>query len=106
MHVAQVYVTRAAQWPCITELYSPFNSSHWNTEVEKRKSGRQPRLIVAILKCTWWRILLHGIMMLTEVCIHRVRNSILLLFSSWNHSIQIELHVDDDMCKYGCIIYT
>ena len=45
------------------------SSSHWNSEIEKSESGRQPRLIVAILKCTWWRILLHGVMMLAEVAV-------------------------------------
>ena len=43
------------------------SSSHWNSEIEKSKSGRQPRLIMAILKCIWRRILLHAVMMLTDV---------------------------------------
>ena len=41
--------------------------SHWRTELQRKKEGKRPRLLVTILKCFWWRILLHGVIFFTEV---------------------------------------
>ena len=40
---------------------------YWENELECKKSGHQPRLLVALVKCLWWRLLLHGLMYSVEV---------------------------------------
>ena len=51
----------------LSELHL-FICRHWNQELERRKKGLKPRLLVALAKCVWWRLLLHGVMFGTEVC--------------------------------------
>lgn len=40
---------------------------HWKTELDRKKSGKKPRLLVAVLKCFWLRIIVHGMCLFSEV---------------------------------------
>ena len=57
---------------CITAylthyLLLMFLLRHWENELERKNSDCQPRLLVALVKCLWWRLLLHGLMYSVEV---------------------------------------
>ncbi|XP_019860381.1 PREDICTED: multidrug resistance-associated protein 4-like [Amphimedon queenslandica] len=47
-------------------LLNKFNK-YWATELQRKKRGMSPRLLVAWFKCFWWRILLHGLFLFGEV---------------------------------------
>ena len=40
---------------------------HWKYELERKKAGKKPRLLLAVLKCLYWRLLMHGTLMFLEV---------------------------------------
>ena len=45
---------------------------YWENELDRKKSGHQPRLLAALVKCLWWRLLLHGLMYSVEVSMSSV----------------------------------
>ena len=40
---------------------------HWEEELERKKNGLRPRLLMVLLKCLWWRLILHGLLFSLEV---------------------------------------
>ena len=40
---------------------------HWKAELERKKRGKKARLLVAVLKCFWFKMLIQGIGMFVEV---------------------------------------
>ena len=40
---------------------------HWRTELDRRKCGKKPRLLIAILKCFWVELLIQGLLLFVEV---------------------------------------
>ena len=42
-------------------------SRHWQYELERHKSGKKPRLFVALIKTSWWRFIVQGILVTLEV---------------------------------------
>ncbi|XP_064381882.1 ATP-binding cassette sub-family C member 4-like isoform X1 [Halichondria panicea] len=47
-------------------LYKKFNK-HWQFELERHNSGKKPRLFMALIKTSWWRFILQGILITFEV---------------------------------------
>ncbi|XP_019850009.1 PREDICTED: multidrug resistance-associated protein 4-like isoform X2 [Amphimedon queenslandica] len=43
-------------------------NKYWSMELQRKKDGRTPRLLVAWLKCTWWRVCIQGLLLFLEVC--------------------------------------
>lgn len=56
-------------------------SRYWDVELKKRENGGTPKMWLAIAKCLWWKILLHGILCATLVGF-LVGQSVLLGFLS------------------------
>ena len=42
-------------------------SRHWQYELERHKSGKKPRLFMALFKTSWWRFIIQGILVTLEV---------------------------------------
>ena len=40
---------------------------YWTIELERRRHGGKARLLVALVKCFWWRLVAQGISILIEV---------------------------------------
>ncbi len=40
---------------------------HWLNEVERRKKGKKPRLLIAVMKCFWRKLFIQGLMLFLEV---------------------------------------
>jgi ATP-binding cassette subfamily C (CFTR/MRP) protein 4 len=49
-------------------LLERFNR-YWSVELERKKNGHSPRLLLVWLKCFWWRIIAQGLLQFTEVAI-------------------------------------
>ena len=40
---------------------------YWQKEIARRKEGKNPRLLIAVMKCYWHKLLLQGLLLFTEV---------------------------------------
>ena len=47
---------------------------YWSYELERRKQSQSPRLLIVILKCFWWRLILHGFLQTLQV--HKCKKTI------------------------------
>ncbi len=58
---------------------------HWQYELERHKSGKNPRLFMALFKTSWWRFIIQGILVTLEVRMHD--NSFVVSISGfgWPH---------------------
>ena len=40
---------------------------YWRVELQRRSVGKKPRLLVAILRCLWFKMVVHNILFFVEV---------------------------------------
>ena len=48
-------------------LICPCLCRYWNYELERKKRGKSPRLLYAVIRCFWLRLCLHGLLLFSEV---------------------------------------
>ncbi len=55
------------------------NARYWKKELSRKLQGKSPRLLVAILKCFWAKLIIQGLLLFSEVCFNTEACSYLLL---------------------------
>lgn len=50
--------------------FSMYFNRFWTIELERKRHGGKPRLMVALMKCFWWRLVLQGLSILVEVLLY------------------------------------
>ncbi len=69
-----------------TAVHSVFHSvcyvyihcRQWQYELERRRRGQKPRLLVAMIKTSWWRFIIQGAIIFLEVIVHSLDIDLLL----------------------------
>ena len=49
------------------KMFCLFMNSYWSVEVKKKELGGKARLWIVIFKCIWFRFLVLGFMLISEV---------------------------------------
>ena len=65
-----VYVLASTLDAAHMECMATFLFRFWAIELERKRQGGKPRLMVALMKCFWWRLVLQGLSILIEVLLY------------------------------------
>ena len=84
--VALYFLSTHISWVMsVVPIYSSGNvayyvyvlNRYWSVEMKRKELGRKARLWIVIFKCIWFRFLVVGFLLISEVCIvHIAMNSV------------------------------